>query len=185
MEKKVLEKRMALRRQRTRNKRYTSGEFTSIFTDKKHSLLSNESYTEVVEESVVEETMEISTTTVETEDNMAAETMKTTDLSDADEQDVDLAQGLEFYDKSPATPTQDEHFEYSAPDNEVVLTTEQSSIPIYEVTAAPPSNLLLGQVPHMTRSQTKKMSTDEKARPDTPYSDISDGSITKSGTCCS
>ena len=51
-----MEKRMALRRQRTRNRKYYSDDFTSIFTEKKH-LLSNEGYVEVIDQSVEVETV--------------------------------------------------------------------------------------------------------------------------------
>nr|XP_034328236.1 serine/arginine repetitive matrix protein 2 isoform X6 [Crassostrea gigas] len=53
---KVMEKKAALRRQRTRNKRYTSEDFTSIFNEKSQPY-SSASYTDLVmeEEQVVEE----------------------------------------------------------------------------------------------------------------------------------
>jgi hypothetical protein len=56
-EQKVMEKRMALRRKRTKNKRYMSDEFTSIFTERKNLLTGvGDTY---VEEMVVEHAVEI------------------------------------------------------------------------------------------------------------------------------
>lgn len=162
-EQKVIEKRMALRRQRTRNRRYTSAEFTSIFTEKKN-LLSNEGYVEVVEEQIVEESVEVDTSVMSLE------------------KAVDYTQGVPSYDESPPTPTQDEAYICSVPDNEVILTTEQSSIPIVEVASATPTSIGISQLSHMTRSRAKRLSEDKNpgeplsSRPSTPYSDISDAS---------
>ena len=57
-EKKVMEKKRELTRQRTMNRKYLSEDFTSIFTEKKE-LLSSSYSSEVVIESVVEQTVEI------------------------------------------------------------------------------------------------------------------------------
>ena len=52
-----MEKRMALRRQRTRNRKYFSDDFTSIFTEKKHLLSNSDGYVEVGGQTVEVETV--------------------------------------------------------------------------------------------------------------------------------
>ena len=160
-EQKVLVKKMALRsrRERTRNRKYMSDEFMTIFNEKKQAVCSD-SYSEVVE--TVEESVEIGGASVSTAGQ------------------VDYTHGVPTYgDKSPATPTQDEHYVYSNPDNEIVVAAETPGIPIYEVG----SSVTIGQLNHMTRSRSKRMSSDRsetQSRPDTPYSDISDSSKSES-----
>lgn len=99
------------------------------------------------------------------------------------EEQVDYTHGVpeNVYDNMPGTPTQDEVI-YSVPDNEIVLTTEQSNIPIVEVSAFN-SSLGIGQLVHHTRSKTKlleeqaQQSTNENtSRPDTPHSEVSEAS---------
>ena len=89
----------------------------------------------------------------------------------------DFTQGVHMEPQSPSTPTQDE-VEYSAPDNEVTVTTESAAIPVYD------KSLLT----HMTRSRSKQVQEDHTqgeqqsaGRPSTPFSDISDTSKTSVG----
>ncbi|XP_013390298.1 biorientation of chromosomes in cell division protein 1-like 1 [Lingula anatina] len=154
-EQKVMEKRMALRRQRTRNRKYTSEEFTSIFTDKRQHIL-EEGYTDVIEE------------TVEVE--MSGE------YTVADNNQTDYTQGLGGYENMPGTPTQDE-VEYSVPDNEVVLSAEQSNIPIVDVSAIS-TGLSIGHL--ITGARSKSDDTSAPQRPDTPRSVGSESSRAES-----
>lgn len=114
---KVMEKKAALRRQRTRNRRYTSDEFTSIFTEKKQPF-SSQSYSEVViEEQTFEETVVTDNIEYVVDEAQNQTEYQTQEVCGSMEGEVILEDGrqlkvdiiMEDEPSSPATPTQDEN----------------------------------------------------------------------------
>ncbi len=93
--------------------------------------------------------------------------------TEGSEQLVDYTQGISL-DKGPATPTQDEKYEYSVSDNEVVISIDQ--VPFHrEATASPTGGT--------TRNKSKRLSEEKSqtsSRPSTPHSDVSDRSLVES-----
>ncbi|XP_060069493.1 biorientation of chromosomes in cell division protein 1-like 1 [Ylistrum balloti] len=195
---KVQEKKEALRRQRTRTRRYTSDEFTSIYTEKKQPF-SSQSYEElVVEEMTVEETVE--TETVETDFTIGMMVDITPDIDLTQGQEVTsqgqevTSQGeevarndntapnaveLEENFESPATPTQDE----TANENQVAVNQGTTSIPIFEVVSSTSGGIGIGQSVHQTRSRSKindDIQSNSSGRAASPMSDVSD--VVKSDT---
>lgn len=192
---KVQEKKEALRRQRTRTRRYTSDEFTSIYTEKKQPF-SSQSYEElVVEEMAVEETVE----TVETDFTIGMMVDITPDIDLTQGQEVTsqgqevtsqgqevMSQGeeagrktntdtvdLEESFESPATPTQDE----TANENQIAVNQDTTSIPIFEVVTS--SAVSLSQSVHQTRSRSKisdDIVSSSSGCAASPTSDLSDKS---------
>ena len=178
---KVMEKRLALRRRRTRNRRYMSEEFTSIFTEK------NQSFSSLSYQEVGESPPHCSPAAI-ADPPISNETV---------EIDTSISQTVEVDDsfpKSPPTPTQDEHDPdiYAATASEV-LVSEQTSIPIYEMdtSTAYTAALTLGQLENAQSkdSNDKKgekansINSDEEihasytgVRCTSPYSDISESS---------
>lgn len=171
---KVMEKRLALRRRRTRNKRYTSEEFTSIFTEKGQSF-SNLSYQDIDESSP---------------DQLPGENVA---QFESTENETGTSQAVEVDDcfpESPPTPTQDEHDPdiYDTPASEV-LVSELTKIPIYEMggTTAYSAALGLGPLDESVSSkqQASSNSNSKSTNPESsfsgtrctsPYSDISESS---------
>ncbi|XP_014771911.1 biorientation of chromosomes in cell division protein 1-like 1 isoform X1 [Octopus bimaculoides] len=171
---KVMEKRLALRRRRTRNKRYTSEEFTSIFTEKGQSF-SNLSYQDIDESSP---------------DQLPGENVA---QFESTENETGTSQAVEMDDcfpESPPTPTQDEHDPdiYDTPASEV-LVSELTKIPIYEMGGTTAYSAALGLGPldesvpskQQTSSNANSKSTNPESsfsgtRCTSPYSDISESS---------
>ncbi|OWF42884.1 biorientation of chromosomes in cell division protein 1-like 1 [Mizuhopecten yessoensis] len=189
---KVQEKKEALRRQRTRTRRYTSDEFTSIYTEKKQPF-SSQSYEElVVEEMAVEETIE--TETVETDFTIGMMVDITPDIDLSQGQEVTsqaqemtshgeevarnsntTSSSVEFEDsfESPPTPTQDE----TVNENQIAVNQDTTSIPIFEVHSSTSSGLGIGQSIHQTRSRGKvsdDIQSNSSGRAVSPMSDLSD-----------
>ncbi|XP_033757338.1 serine/arginine repetitive matrix protein 2-like [Pecten maximus] len=203
---KVQEKKEALRRQRTRTRRYTSDEFTSIYTEKKQPF-SSQSYEElVVEEMAVEETIE--TETVETDFTIGMMVDITPDIDLSQGQEV-TSQAQEMTSQAQEVTSQaqevtphgedvakntnttlssvalEESFESpatptqdeTANENQVAVNQDTTSIPIFEVVN--PTSVGLGQSVHQTRSRSKindDIHSTSSGCAASPMSDVSDKS---------
>ncbi|XP_052101611.1 biorientation of chromosomes in cell division protein 1-like 1 isoform X2 [Mytilus californianus] len=166
---KVMEKKAALRRQRTRNRRYTSDEFTSIFNEKKQPF-SSQSYSEVViEEPTIEETIVTDHIEYIVDESQNHPEYHTQEVCETMEGEVILEDGrqlkvevfMEDMPSTPPTPTQDEPF------TEVVTIDEDSSSAHIEDNSA-------------SSTQGKSIDSSESAlRATSPLSDVSDESFTE------
>ncbi|XP_076104274.1 uncharacterized protein LOC143072969 isoform X2 [Mytilus galloprovincialis] len=166
---KVMEKKAALRRQRTRNRRYTSDEFTSIFNEKKQPF-SSQSYSEVVfEEPTIEETIVTDHIEYIVDESQNHPDFHTQEVCETMEGEVILEDGtqlkvevfMEDMPSTPPTPTQDEPF------TEVVTIDEDSSSAQVEDNS-------------VSSTQGKSIDSSESARRATsPLSDVSDESLSE------
>ncbi|XP_041368350.1 serine/arginine repetitive matrix protein 2-like [Gigantopelta aegis] len=169
---KVMERRLC--RQRTRNRRYTSGEFESVFTEKKQPF-SSQSY--VAADHVIEESVEVEETVVytyvEALDTLSPPTPTLDENPGTPTQD-ERASTPTLDEKQPPTPTMDEE-PYMVELSEIPL--PEQPIPIVKVAGTVPVEPFV----HNTRSRAK-IPCDESTSSSqvvSPSSDKSDGRKTR------